>query len=334
MASPTVNYQNNYWRFYMSIYFSEKFHVKISGHKDIQYIDVNTYGDTPLYWNPYLVEISKSDMGYRMQQALTSYFQSVFECCYVNDQVKLLHLLNHASEVNEAHLGMSKGVSCGKGSKPMKLMNIFVSLIDEGCFSEKYNLIQHPMDLIALAPMFGEDKMSDLCLNVLRRELFIFNNSLELDELPHMDYIAPYWDPDTKSWRQDNFSAIECEGKPLMLIPKIFVTRYFTYNAMDYLQKYVLTERQNEHLQKRSALCRVKQDKDGNDYWSYPTKHDIYHMEVKNIKDYNLNFSKNHPDVVSKFRHDRSFYAQNMQPLSDAELDSIVYQFDAKENIG
>jgi len=313
------------------MYISEKLGFAITGHQDIDFVDINLDTDTGLYIDPTLIEGLPTSWCSETKTTLLDYFEKVFNCCKTKNYPKLYELVAFGKEPNETKLGVSAEQSQGKGSKPETLYNIFRSVADK-CLIEK-GIIEKPSELCVFVDNFAEDRMSDLVTNIIRRQLYKFTvQQCEKYSIPlsiSKDTIGQYWDVPSKQWQPLVGNPLIIDGRKILLIPKIIVRRKFIISVSQYIQKHILTYRQSYHLEKRTGLCHRRYDKKKGYYYVAPTKKEVYEHEVKgqDHKSFARDFAEKNLDIANGFRN-RQVSERNIWDyvLSDEELDNYVYQ--------
>lgn len=305
--------------------------LNISGHEDIDFVDVNLKTDTKLFIDPCLIELAEDFFSKECTTVINSFFKSIFDCCISNNNESLYALLDFGHEPNETKLGLSQNQSSGKGASPEILFDIFKrvsrnNLIEDG-------LVQNPMDLCLFMENFAEDRMSDLLTNILRKKLYDFTKSqCKKHNVPLSDTkenMGCYWNPVTVSWETLVDYPLKAGNLTLILVPKAFVRRKYVYSVRQYLQHKILCQRQEFHQSNETSLAKVKFDKDGNTVYGKPSKKSIYAAEIKGTrhKQYVENYSRNNLAALIDFR---KFMAQkSLLPeirLTDEVLDRIVYR--------
>ncbi|MEN6510012.1 MAG: hypothetical protein ABFD63_14735 [Smithella sp.] len=315
------------------MHFSNFFGLKIRGHEDIDFVDVNLKTDTRLFIDPCLVEFANDSFSKECTSVIDSFFKTIFDCCVANDNARLYALLDFSHEPNETKLGLSQKQSSGKGASPEILLNIFKKvskLIRDG-------LIQNPMDLCLFVENFAEDRMSDLVTNILRKNLYDFTKTqCEKHKVLLSDTkenLGSYWDPDTLSWKSMVDYPLKAGNLTLMLVPKIFVCPSYIYSVGQYLQHKILCCRQEYHQTHETSLAKAKIDKHGNTVYEKPSKKSVYIAEVKgtNHKQYVENYSRENPADLIAFR--KAMHQKLSLPgirLTDEALNRVVYNLLSK----
>lgn len=313
------------------MHLSNFFNLSISGHKDIDFVDVNLKTDIKLFIDPSLIENTKDSFSKQCTLVIDSFFNCIFDCCESNDNEKLFKLLDFGHEPNETKLGLSRNQSSGKGATPEILYEIFKEISKKNLIAD--GIVQTPMDLCVFVENFAEDRMSDLITNVLRKKLYDFtklqcvkhNISLESTK----ETLGNYWNANTLSWETLEDYPLKADNFMLILVPKIFVRAKYFYSVGQYIQHKILSQRQIYHKVNETGLAKVTYDKYGNILFGKPSKKSVYNAEVRGTsrKIFVEDYSRDNPDILVDFR---KFMAEkSVLPevrLSNEELDRIVYK--------
>lgn len=312
------------------MYFTEKNKLNVQGHRDINFVDMNLDTDTALYLDPTLIGGLPATWCINASKVIDNYFEKVFACCQRKDYKTLNSLVGFGKEPNETKLGLSIAQSCGKGSKPESLFKIFKS-ISEKCLIEK-GMIQNAPELCLFVKNFAEDRMSDLITNILRKQLYEFTadecESAEVSLGEKEQILGKYWDVDLGRWNKLIARPLLIDDKKRLLVPKIIVRRSFIVSAAQYIQKQILTHRQEVHLQLRSDMVHERYSKKRGNYYDPPTKKELFAKEIKghNLKDFAHDYTENNPKVIQDFRREKILDAEIWDyVLSDKQLDTFVY---------
>lgn len=315
-------------------HFTSQFNLGITSHSQIPFIDIAVDSDVPLYLDSDLISVDMSPVGLGATQSINTFFNALFDACREKDYPLVNQLLSFAREPNETHLGMSHGLSRGKGSTPHLLFPIFKHLVDLGCFEN--GLITLPSDVMLWTRNFERDRMSDLLVNVIRQDLFMFtlqqyaHYGLSIPSADDCPYQGYYWNADNCCWSlATSWPALTVKGFPVLLVPKSFVCRSPLASPGRYLQKHILRYRQERHLDTQSPLCPTKQDKTGKITFLKPPKKLIRATEIGSgdYRDYIHHHTLENLKLLSDF-HNENLHSAHQ--LTDDELDYVVYVLSRK----
>lgn len=237
---------------------------------------------------------------------------------YVQGKGKYAYsILTHSKEDNSNRLGYSKGKAVGKGASAEQLKEVFNQL----CSDDKVSsAVRKQLALLPIyVPNFAEDRMSDLIVSIIRKELVEFTlDQAKLLKIPiektKHDY-GYYWDNISRSWKNyENYWIKGNDGKPLILTPKRIVSTKYSYNVGNYIQHTLLVMEQNHRSVADKKL---------------PTKKDLYKELISDVyekdksKSYALDATKKFPEAIKQFL--RLQESRNLAtPLSDEEITAAV----------
>lgn len=317
--------------------FSKLNGMAITGHKDIDFVDVDVCTDVELYIDPERIALSNHPFASDATAAIEDFFSVLCKAATTGDRTFLYHLLSFGKEPNETHFGVSTFESCGKGNSPEILMPIVDDMISLGMFNSE--LFTQLSDLQLWTKNFHYDRLSDLTTNIIRGILVDYTYQqydVHQLELPEEDCISsPIWDTQEHQWKRVVFPHFISKNHPALLVPKAFVGRYMLSSPSELLQKYALSYRQEEHLNARSESCHIKIYRDGHKNLVPPTKKELYKKEVKGqpIKAYLRRIGREHPRMVSELHSGHtSLSSKKSITISDYELDSLTYGYHDIEN--
>jgi len=308
--------------------FSTYFGLPIRSHAEIDFVDIPVDTDIELFPDPTLIETGSDSFSRWCAVVVGSFFDAVFHACEQEDMVSLKSLLSHSTEPNESHLGYSMNRSMGRGASLDILFPIFSALIRQGLFAQK--AVTTPNDICVLAPDFGQDRMSDLLTNILRNQLSEFTIAQCQRLGVPMDGVRRgyCWEESDGTWAYRKWICPIAYGKPVLLVPKGFVSRGYHLGTESYIQQQLLTYLQREHLRNQSSLCHRQLRKDGSMRIVKPTKKEVRRAELKGVPDKQsaISFAREHPDSLPHFNTMRlKRFSETDFSLSDHELDLLLY---------
>lgn len=313
------------------VHFSKHNSLKINGHEDIDFVDINLTTDTRLFIDPFLIEGRRNSFAQQCEYIMTSFFECIFVQCMNNDNHSLSALLDFGHEPNETKLGLSRNQSSGRGASKEILLDIFKQISNKKFLTN--GLIQNPKDLCLFVENFAEDRMSDLVTNILRKQLYDFTRQqCQKHNIPlgnTKEILGNYWDPATNSWAELKDYPLKVADLSILLVPKNFVARRYVYSVGQYLQHRILTQRQSFHQENETRLAKLIVDKQGNRSFGKPSKREVYQHEVKGTKHkiFVVKYSQDNPEALKDFRTSMHRLATSSDlTLSDEELDMIVYK--------
>ena len=293
---------------------SEMFDLKISGHHDIDFVDINLEGDTPLFIDPCLIECDNDILSTTCRTTLDDYFRKLYTVLKENDVHEIYRHLNHLGERNEARLGYGNGRN-GKAKTAAGMMATLSSLrnlIHSGIPLDK------AIDIPVLMPHFAEDCMSDMLLNILYKPLSEYTvRQCQLWGIPTVNSTARkyYWDFEEHCWKVYQGENLVINGETILLVPKKYVCKGLYYSTSHFFMYKIAPMLQNRDV----VIIDGKQRK--------PNKQEVKKGESKeygSLLDATIVYTKIYPKLLSEYHADIPIkYYQRC--ISDTVLDKLLY---------
>lgn len=92
---------------------------------ELDFVDIDIEKDIPLFIDSNLIRKYDSEFNARFVDTMDSFFSYLLNTLSNNLNDKAKYLCSHLSEINETHLGLSKGVSNGKGVGQIGALKLF-----------------------------------------------------------------------------------------------------------------------------------------------------------------------------------------------------------------
>lgn len=316
---------------YLRQNFTKTHSLPVSGHRQIDFVDVPINTDVRLYMD---VEHIMHDPSFIAEQArihIDDFFHTLAQAAAEKDMDKLYHLLSYGGEPNETHLGLSRHHSRGNGVSAEILMPIIEDMIRLGLFEKK--LVQGLSDLHLLTPRFGSDRLSDLVTNIIRIPLHAFTRAqYNTWGIPYDDgdrsYKCPAWDLGQHNWVMTNLPSFKALGNPVLLIPKTFVGRTLLSTPEQLFRRYALTYAQEQQLEECGPLCTIYPDRKGKRKVRKPSKRVLQSniLQHESYKQYIYHSALSHPEMLPNYHQEVQALATSGDIfLSDSELDNLLY---------
>ena len=104
--------------------FSTFLRLPITGHKDIDFVDIRLETDTSLYVDPERIALSNHPISASASHCIDDFFATLCQVAAERNSKRLYDMLSFGREPNETHLGLSASRSQGRGTSPEILMPI------------------------------------------------------------------------------------------------------------------------------------------------------------------------------------------------------------------
>jgi len=306
---------------------------------DIDFVDVNMDGDSKLFINPALLcESTDVDISLIGPKKVDSFFKKIFELYIAGHRRQALdELFENSKESNANHLGYSKGYSRGNGASKQALAKLFDTIQKTGALAQ--DIMIQPISILIFAHDFGPDRMSDLIVSILKKELVSYTlkeaKRLNIPIESEVISYGEYWDCETSSWQEISGEWVKgSDGKPLIFTPKQTVSSQYGFSVNDYVRKTVWTWRKSYHVEKQTSLARTKYDDNGKMSYVEPTSKTLQEEEIDkpygNVsgkwKLYALEMTIQNPKLYSQYfgNFTNTGLINKNKSLTDDELSDIV----------
>ena len=232
-----------------------------------------------------------------------------------------LQLFIHSKECNAIHFGYSLNNSKGTGVS-MQMLDKFFGYVYKSVDEIKDKLLT-PIAMPIFVKKFSEDRMSDLLVSLLKKELILYSlkqanlHGLKIsEEVQRFDY----WDVENHAWSTFESKYILAPNESdieelLVLVPKSIVSKRFLVNPSRYIsvifqhlqlsekhQRVNGTPKSKKELRESEIVANYQRDKD---------------------KSYILDMTLKSPEYFVDY-YERSIRFSDNKSLSDEELQNIL----------
>lgn len=293
---------------------SEEWNLGETGHNGYDFIDANLNGDTKLFIDPCLIEISTHEIAELCTNIINSYFDRFFSIYRDGSRAQKIEILSHAREENSTHLGYGHP---GKGKRAANLLARFHPL---ETLIQEIPTISLGYDLPVLINGFAEDGMSDMLTNILHQTLnnYTINRLAAYGKTPDSTTSFFSWNVVTNSWslhvQQPCFSY---RGKPVMLVPKQFVRKGYLFSTSQYLERVIVERIRQAGQGFYEAGKPIPKD----EYLKHHMQHNTEHWQYENAVEYSIA----HPDALLEYHNRLPGFYRNARQVTDDDLDRFVY---------
>lgn len=311
---------------------SEKFNLNYT-QESMDMVDVNLSGDAKIFVDPTMLRNSTyPELRNNGLNKVNSFFKEVFRLYESGEkQTALNSLFNSSKEINAFHIGYSGGKSNGKGVSRRALEELFDMIEKSGNLSE--DMFSNPVSMTIFTKGFGEDRMSDLVVSILKKEFVEYTLTLARNygiriEKNKIEY-GSYWDDSTKCWKKLSQNWVDDgTGNPVIFVPKQIVKEKYEYSVNEYLWKIIIEYRQSKHTTNQSKFYDKYQKK------GRLSKKSIYDNEIPELvgadwgktKRYILRITLEEPGLLKQYLNFKLENSLNTKGrcLSSEELAKIV----------
>ena len=282
--------------------------------KGLDFLDVDTNEDVMLFVDPLLLPE-------KFKIIVDDFIKQSYEIYCEGNKKDSFNLFSHSKECNATHLGYSSNNSRGKGVS-MQMLDQFFSYVKSSVLAVQEKALTS-VAMPWFTKRFSEDRMSDLIVSLLKKELIIF--SLEQAKKHRLQISSDsktfeYWDHMNHEWvKFESPYVLDPEenkkDRLLILVPKTIVSKRYNISPAKYVSD----------IFSRLQLLPMYQDAKGKPY----TKKTL--RELKINKPYNKDKQKNYildsttssPEYFIDFMEHSEKYKDNKSMLDD-ELVSLL----------
>ncbi|MGK9053113.1 hypothetical protein [Neorhizobium petrolearium] len=264
----------------------------------LDFVDVDLATDTPLYIDPYAIQIRDDEWSAKCGDAIRSFFTEVLNALRDGNEGRVAHLMSRLGEPNETFLGQSVGRPSGRGVGSDKAARFGDALRRSRAFQTGV------IGDISEAELFiygvGPDMISDLTTNVLRGHLAQYTkDQCDLLGVPTrmVRSLGPIWSAERADWVASEVELPVHGGKPILLVPKFSVRFKLSLDSQEFYNHYMVEFLRQEYLDSRSALVQVFKGTGER----YVTKTSVKERHPF-VKDDLARFVSDHPEVLESYK--------------------------------
>jgi len=270
---------------------------------ELDFFDYDIERDTYAFLDPYYIAQKEDDFLTECNEYVETFFNRFLYLLREREELAY-ELFAHLGEVNEICLGMSKGIPSGKGIGGIDARKIFAAIKDSEAF--KSGIAQHLEDVRVFVPGIDKDKISDMVANIIKYPLIEYTQEqCKLWGVNTTLIEAGYW-WNKDRWVRGHQEMLVIDDKPYLLFPKNLVSRAKRYSSNEYFRMYILEFLKQQHLANDTPLVHKSYNKNGTLKNAVVYKKEVEEDlrakgEIIN-KDWIVRFTKENPEVYSKFR--------------------------------
>jgi hypothetical protein len=286
--------------------FSEFFRLN-ADQAQLDFVDIDTDHDTPVFIDPYAIEIRTDPWSNQCAETVRQFFGSVLDALRDSDLERARSLVSQLQEPSETFLGLSRGKPAGRGVGAFQAQKLLDAI--SGSEALKTGQLEDLSELALYVEGINRDKISDLTTNIIRSQLIDYTKSqCELLGISLSTYSGPpIWNSSLKEWRSRVVELPRVDSYPVILVPKAIVRRGLSLDAAHFYNRHVLTFLQAEHLTAHGSLARLVRGKPSiaktneRGVVKKPTKDEVAKIHPKSSQ-LILGIVKDHPDLLEYYR--------------------------------
>jgi hypothetical protein len=297
---------------------SELFDLKKT-QAELDFIDIDTEKDTPLYLDPHLIGASLHPFAEHCHTTIASFFIFFLALIKNGEKEQARALFSNLDEPNETCLGSSKGRPRGRGVGGGNADDIFESVLNSRAIET--GVLEHLEDFRIFVHGVARDKVSDMTTNIIRSNLIKYTQSqcdLHGIALTNAIPTGAYWMPETRQWEWSHDRMLIVEGKPILLVPKCLVSYCRSYSADTYHRQFILNFVKRIQIATNGPFVQYRKAKKGQKVGdAYVTSKDLKE-DYPAQKDFIAGFTQLHGEVFKDFRDAATLIAR---PLDNIDID-------------
>ena len=255
--------------------FSEYFSLGLSQHQ-LDFVDVSNDYDTPVYVDPYAIEIRNDIWAEKASDYIRTFFIEVLNALRDGDDMRAKSLMSHMQEPKETFLGVSIGKPKGRGVGATEAARMIVSIKSSKAYQT--GLLSDLSEMSLFVDGIDRDKISDLTTNIIRMLLISYTHEqCSLYGVSMQDYNGPaLWDNNRKNWISDYVQLPYINDDPVLLVPKYIVRRTLSLYSQEFYNKQITDYLIAENLRANTSLVQTIKSKAGD-------KRKVYKKDVRNV---------------------------------------------------
>lgn len=284
---------------------------------ELDFVDIDTTQDAPLYLDPQLIAASPHPFAESCNAVLSGFFRH-FLTLLRNDKAEVARaLFSHLHEPNETCLGQSQGNPSGRGIGSEQANQLFESIRNSR--AAESGILEELEDCAVFIPGIGGDKVSDMTTNVIRGQLILYTQKqCDLHDLPlRADTVmGPVWNSELRRWDFVRTGALVIDERPILLVPKNFVSYAKSYTIEKFHRHFVLEFIKKEQLRTNGPFVRRYVRRNGTER-IFVVKKELQEEIAPLNKDWVTGFTEANAVVFQNFK---DWARKKAIPLSNGEL--------------
>lgn len=289
----------------------------------LDFVDIELSRDTPLYLDPYAIQLKSDDWSDNCIGQIRSFFTEVLNALRAGNRDRAIHLLSNLHEPNETRLGVSQGRPNGRAVGEYKAQSLVASIENSRAFET--GVLADISEAELFIRYIGPDTISDLTTNVLRGQLAEYTGQqceLYGIQTSPTNRLGPNWNSQIRDWEAETLHLPHYEDRPVLLVPKFSVRHRLALDSQEFYNHHMIEFLKAEYHRAGGAL--VKSYKDGRTYVTKSSVKEI-HPFVKNDL---AQFVLDHPEILDRYKELKGAEG----PLTNEDFAWIVQhsQFDER----
>jgi hypothetical protein len=201
---------------------------------ELDFVDVSNDFDTPVYVDPYAIEIRDDLWAAEASESVRSFFLEILRALRDGELGRATMLMSHLTEPRETFLGVSRGDPKGRGVGHRQAAQLINAITQSKAFTS--GIISDLSEMALYVDGIDRDKISDLTTNIIRHHLVIYTQQqCELHGVRMQPYSGPpLWDRARKNWVSRIVELPYIKKTPVILVPKYIVRRRLSLDSQEF----------------------------------------------------------------------------------------------------
>ena len=145
--------------------FSKYFSLGLT-QQELDFVDVSDAFDTPVYVDPYAIEIQTDEWAGNASNHIRVFFKEVLDPLRAKDIARATNLMSHLTEPKETFLGVSSGRPKGRGVGSGQASQLISAILRSKAYESE--LLSDLSEMFLYVEGIDRDKISDLTTNIIR----------------------------------------------------------------------------------------------------------------------------------------------------------------------
>lgn len=223
----------------------------------LDFVDVSNEYDTPVYVDPYAIEIRDDIWSAQASEHIRSFFKQVLDALRDHNTARAVGLMSNLREPKETFLGVSQGAPQGRGVGRGQAQQLIGAIRQSRAFAT--GLLSDLSEMALYVEGIDKDKISDLTTNIIRGLLAEYTaQQCELYDIETRRYIGPpMWDINRDNWISKELMLPYIDEDPVLLVPKYIVRRRLSLDSQEFYNKQITDFLIEENIRANSSLVQT-----------------------------------------------------------------------------
>jgi hypothetical protein len=236
--------------------FSEFFSLGLS-QAQLDFVDVSNDYDTPVYVDPYAIEIRDDIWSAQASEHIRSFFKEVLGALRDQNTARAVALMSNLREPRETYLGVSRGVPRGRGVGSGQAQQLIAAIRQSRAYAT--GLLSDLSEMALYVDGIDKDKISDLTTDIIRALLARYTQEqCDIYDVPRSRYVGPpMWDVSRSNWVSRELMLPYIGNDPILLVPKYIVRRRLSLDSQEFYNKQITDFLVEENKRANNSLVQT-----------------------------------------------------------------------------